>query len=62
MAASTWSRKREVAEAEARYADDGTVEAFFETVRPAGTRVTAVPLVPLETLVAETEVQASPVP
>jgi hypothetical protein len=45
----------------ARYADDGTIDYTYETVKP-GTRVTAAPLVSLETLIAETEPLATPVP
>jgi hypothetical protein len=45
----------------ARYVDDGSVDYTYETTK-SGTRVTAAPLVPLETLVAETEPQATPVP
>lgn len=45
-----------------RYADDGTIEFTFETTTSMGTRVGAAPAVPLETLIAETEVSASPVP
>jgi hypothetical protein len=44
-----------------RYVDDGSLEYTFETTTP-GTRITAEPLVSLETLIAETEPQATPIP
>ena len=44
-----------------RYADDGTIEFTFETTLSTGTRVTAAPLVPLQELISETEVEATPV-
>ncbi len=45
----------------ARYVDDGTIDYTYEATRP-GTRVDPAPLVPLATLIAETEPQATPVP
>jgi hypothetical protein len=44
-----------------RYLDDGTIDYTYEAVIK-GTRVEPAPFVPLETLIAETEVQASPIP
>jgi hypothetical protein len=44
-----------------RYLDDGTIDYSYEA-DVAGTRVETAPFVPLETLIAETEVQASPIP
>jgi hypothetical protein len=44
-----------------RYLDDGTIHASFETTI-AGTRVESAPFVPLETLIAKTKTQATPVP
>ena len=44
-----------------RYLDDGTVDYSYEATI-AGTRVEPAPFVPLETLIAETEPQATPVP
>jgi hypothetical protein len=44
-----------------RYLDDGTVDYSYEATIE-GTRVEPAPFVPLETLIAETEPQATPVP
>ena len=44
-----------------RYLDDGTIDYSYETTI-AGTRVEPAPFVSLEDLIAETEVQATPVP
>jgi hypothetical protein len=44
-----------------RFVDDGSLDVSFETASP-GTHITAAPLVSLETLIAETEPQATPVP
>jgi hypothetical protein len=43
-----------------RYLDDGTIDYTYEATI-AGTRVEPAPFVPLETLVAQTEPQATPV-
>jgi hypothetical protein len=44
-----------------RYLDDGTIDYSYEATI-AGTRVEPAPFVPLETLIAESEPQATPVP
>jgi hypothetical protein len=44
-----------------RFIDDGSLEYSFETTTP-GMRITAAPLVSLESLIAETEPRATPVP
>ena len=44
-----------------RYLDDGTIDYTYEATIE-GTRVEPAPFVPLETLIVETEVAASPVP
>jgi hypothetical protein len=45
----------------ARYVDDGTIDYTYESTRP-GTRVTAAPLVSLETLIRATSARGTPAP